>query len=124
MAQRKCTISELEDGSIVIEGEASLIQKAIESERRTEPKKGIFSDDGKLRFGVKVEMPRIGLDIGKSMPKEKDSFFGNAPNIGKINKPNKGFGDIVKRGSTLPEMPEPKMPEGFGLDLRKKKKSD
>ena len=152
--ERKLVITEKEDGSIVMEGATELLQKAMETQRRTEPKSGIFSgmpsmgggkgmpkmpemgigNPGKGKSGLpemglglgntnngKPKMPEMGIDFN-AMKGKSSSGFGNAPSVGKLEKPTKGFGDIVGKGSSLPEMPEVRMPESFGLDIRKGKK--
>ena len=137
--ERKLVITEKEDGSIVMEGATELLQKAMESQRRTEPKSGIFSGMGSMGGGKGMpkmpemsigsmggktnspKMPEMGIDFN-AMKGKSSSGFGNAPSVGKLEKPTKGFGDIVGKGSSLPEMPEVRMPESFGLDIRKSKK--
>lgn len=130
--KRRLVISENSDGSITMEGCVALLQKAMEVERRTGSKEGgLFSGMGKgmpkmpeMSIGnlgsSKAKMPDMGMDF--SAMKGGSSGFGNAPSVGKLEKPTKGFGDIVGKGSSLPEMPEVRMPESFGLDIIKRKK--
>jgi len=144
--ERKTIIIERADGSIEVNGPPDLIQKAMEAERRTAGKKeGIFSGMGKgLEIGKPQgssmpSMPDMGLNMsgmkGKSgLPSSSGNFgldigqmkkpqgFGSSPSVGKLEKPTKGFGDIVGKGSSLPEMPSVRMPDSFGLNLRKDNK--